>query len=223
MQFGGLLFELLDRQPAHQRGIVEEAVFVGAEEIARHSPAGGRIGLGANEAAELGVERNGGLGQETPHRVGLDVGIGLDLAPHGELRRVIGAEGEGGHHLEPDLSRAVSVEQFGRQLAEAQALPDMAFGGAEPNGNRLDHLAGVDQGRHRDKFVRRMHRRADRVFDQRGLPRRFGLFDQARHLEAGRERAFGGEFLQHLEAPAAGSDGVHVLGVAHRMNDEVLL
>ena len=84
---------------------------------------------------------------------------------------MIGAEGEGGHHLEPDLSCAVSVEQFGRELAEAQALPHMAFGGAEPNGNRLDRLAGVDQRRHRDKFVSRMHGGADRVFHQRGLER----------------------------------------------------
>jgi hypothetical protein len=57
---------------------------------------------------------------------------------------VIDAEGEGGHHLEPDLSCAVSVEQFGRELAEAQALPHVPFGGAEPNGNRLNSLAGVD-------------------------------------------------------------------------------
>ena len=68
-----------------------------------------------------------------------------------------------------------------------------------------------------------MHRRGDRVFDQRGLQRRFGLFDLVRHLEAGRERAFGGEFLQDLEPPAAGNDGVRVPGVADRMNDEVLL
>ena len=34
-QFGGLGFELLDREAAHQRGIVHEAVVVAAEEIAR--------------------------------------------------------------------------------------------------------------------------------------------------------------------------------------------
>jgi len=62
-----------------------------------------------------------------------------------ERRCVIDAEGEGGHHLEPDLSFAVSVEQFGHELAEAKALPHVPFGGTEPNGNRLDRLAGVGQ------------------------------------------------------------------------------
>ena len=60
----------------------------------------------------------------------------LELVPHRELRRVIGAEREGGDDIEADVAGAVGVEQFGRQLAEAQALPDMAFGGAEAGGDR---------------------------------------------------------------------------------------
>ena len=75
-QFGGLRFELLDREPAHERGIVDEAVVVAAEEIARDRAAGGLVGFGADERAEIGIERDGGLGQQTPHRVGLDVGTG---------------------------------------------------------------------------------------------------------------------------------------------------
>ena len=44
---------------------------------------------------------------------------------------MIGAEGEGGDGFEADVAGAVGVEQLGRELAEAQALPDMALGGAE--------------------------------------------------------------------------------------------
>ena len=86
-QFGGLRFQLLDGEPAHERGGVHKALFVAAEEIARDLAAGGLVGRGTDERAELGVERNGGLGQEMPHRIGLDVGAILDLAPDGELRR----------------------------------------------------------------------------------------------------------------------------------------
>ena len=203
-QFGGLGFELLDREPAHERGIVHEAVFVAAEEIARDGAAGGLVRCGADEHAEIGIERDGAFGEETLHRVGLDVGIVLDLAPHRELRRVIGAEREGGDHLEADVAGAEGVEQFGRQLAEAQALADMPFGGAEARGDRLDRRARIDQRRHGDKFVGRVHGGAHRVFHQRGFDRVFGLLDFAGHLEVGIDDAFGGEFLQGLEPAAAG-------------------
>ena len=163
-QFGGLCFELFDGEPFDQRGIVEEAVFIAGEEIAGDAAAGGLVGGGGAEGAEVGIERHGALGQPALHGVGLNVGIVLELVPHGQLRRVIGAESESRHGFEADFTCAVSVEQFRRELAEAQALPHMAFGNAETNRNRLDRLAGVDQGRHRHKFVGRMHRRADGVF-----------------------------------------------------------
>ena len=131
---------------------------------------------------------------------------------------MIGAEREGGHDIEADLSCAVSVEQFGRELAEAQALPDMAFGGAEANGDRLDRSpASIKDAIATNSSAGCMAARI--VFSISEVSqRRFGLFDQARHLEAGREHAFGGEFLQDLEPPAAGNDGVHVLG--RRPSDE---
>ena len=79
----------------------------------------------------------------------------LELMPHGELRRVIGAKSEGGDDIEADVAVAVGVEQFGRELAEAQALPDMPFRDAEAGGDRLDRLAHIDQGRHGDELIRR--------------------------------------------------------------------
>ena len=163
-QFGGLGFELLDREPAHERGVVHEAVVVAAEQIARDRAAGGLVGFGADEHAEIGIERDAALGQQTPHACRRDVGLVLDLVPHRELRRVIGAEREGGDDLEADVAGAEGVEQFGRELAEAQALPDMPFGGAEARRDRLDRRAAVDQRRHGDEFVGRVHRGADRVF-----------------------------------------------------------
>ena len=134
--------------------------------------AGGLVGLGADEHAEIGIERHGALGQQTLHRVGLDVGIVLELVPHRELRGVIGAEGEGGDDIEADVAVAVGVEQFRRELAEAQALLDMPFGGAEALGDLVDRHAAVDQCGHGDKFVGRVHRGADRVFDERGFDAR---------------------------------------------------
>ena len=154
-QFDGLLFELLERQPADEGGIVHEALVVGAEEIARHRAAGGLVSGTADKPAEIGVERDGGLGQQTPHRIGRDVGMVLELMPHGELRLMIGAEGEGGDDIEADVAVAVGVEQFGRELAEPQALPDVALRDAKAGGDRLDSLAPIDQRRHGDKLVRR--------------------------------------------------------------------
>ena len=153
-QFGCLLFELLERQPADECGIVHKAFIVAAEEIASHRAAGGLVGA-ADKPAEIGVERDGGLGQQTPHRIGRDVGVVLELMPHGELRLMIGAQREGGDDIEADIAVAVGVEQFGRQPAEPQALPDVAFRDAKPGGDRLNRFAPVDQGRHGDKLVRR--------------------------------------------------------------------
>ncbi len=68
---------------------------------------------------------------------------------------MIGAERERGHDIEADVAVAISVEQFGRELAEPQALPDVAFRDAKAGGDRLDRFAPVDQGRHRDELVRR--------------------------------------------------------------------
>ena len=45
-QFFRLGFEFLDRETAHQCGIVEEAVVIAAEEIARDLAAGGLVGFG---------------------------------------------------------------------------------------------------------------------------------------------------------------------------------
>ena len=48
-QFGCLLFELLERQPADECGIVHKALVVAAEEIARHRAAGGLVSSTADE------------------------------------------------------------------------------------------------------------------------------------------------------------------------------
>ena len=48
-QFGRLLFELLERQPADECGIVHKALVVAAEEIARHRAAGSLISGAADE------------------------------------------------------------------------------------------------------------------------------------------------------------------------------
>jgi hypothetical protein len=99
----------------------------------------------------------------------------------------------------------------------------MAFGGAEPNGNRLDHLAGIDQGRHRDKFVSRMHRRADSVFHERSFERLVWRLDEARDFGVSGDDALGGELLQGLEPPPAGGDGVEAFLVGRGVNHQVLL
>ncbi len=128
---------------------------VTAEEIARHQAAGGLVRSAADKPAEIGIERDRALGQETPHRIGRDVGLVLELMPHGKLRLMIGAEGKGGHDIKTDVAVAVGVEQFGCQLAEAQALSDMALRDAEAGSDRLNGFAAIDQCRHRDELVRR--------------------------------------------------------------------
>ena len=76
---------------------------------------------------------------------------------------MLGAEREGGDGFKADVAGAERIEQLRRQLAEAQALPDMALRGAETQSDDLNRVAVVDQGRHRDEFVGGMHCDADRV------------------------------------------------------------
>ena len=65
-QFGGFLFELLDREAVDERRIVHEAVVLAAEQIAGDPAAGGLIGLDADKQAEIGIERDRAAGQQTP-------------------------------------------------------------------------------------------------------------------------------------------------------------
>ena len=100
----------------------------------------------------------------------------------------------------------------------------MPFGGAEALGDVVDRRAAVDQRRHGDEFVGRMHRGADRVFHQARF-RRASSGSSIRHgtWMIGVDDAFGGELLQDLEAAAAGIDLVDAFAVdRRRMNDQVL-
>ena len=136
---------------------------------------------------------------------------------------MIGAEREGSDGIEADIAGAVGVEQFGGELAEAQALLDVSFGSAEALCDLIDRGAAVDQLGHGDKFVGGVHRGADRVFDKRAFERVAGAFDLARDRMIGIDRAFGGELLQDLEPPSAGIDFVEAFVVGrHRMDDQVL-
>jgi hypothetical protein len=96
---------------------------------------------------------------------------------------------EGGDHLETHFTGAESVEQFGSELAEAQALPDMPFGRAEALNDRIDRSAGINQRRHGGEFVGGMHPGADGVFGERGLNRFFRLLDLARNRMIGMDDA----------------------------------
>jgi hypothetical protein len=109
-QFGGFGFELLERKAAYQRHIVHKAVIVAAEQIAGDGTACGFVRFGADEHAKFGIERNRAFGQQTPDCVRRDIGMILELVPDGALRRMIGAEGEGGHGVEIDGAGAVGVE-----------------------------------------------------------------------------------------------------------------
>jgi hypothetical protein len=108
-------------------------------------------------------------------------------------------------------------------LAEAQALPDVAFRGAETRRDRVGHSAGIDQRRHRDEFVGRVHRGADRLLGERDLDRVFGLFNLAGDLGVGVDDACGSELLQDFEAPAAGVDQIHTFAVDRRRVDDQVL
>jgi hypothetical protein len=142
--------------------------------------------------------------------------------PHAKLCGMVRAEREGGHDLERELAGAEFVEQFGRHLAEFEALLDVPFADAEARGDLVDRRAGVDQCRHRGEFVRRVHRGAHRVFHQRGFERRLVFLDEARRLVIGRDHALGSEFLQRLQATAAGRDGIKAVPLGRGADDQVL-
>ena len=88
-------FELLDREAVDERRIVQKALVLAAEQIARDPAAGGLIGLDADKQAEIGIERDRAAGQQTPHLMRRDVMLLLELAPDRELRGMIGAERKG--------------------------------------------------------------------------------------------------------------------------------
>src|ERR1700761_2860212 len=136
-----------------KRGVVQKAIIVLAEQVARDRAAGAFVGGSPDKPAEIGIEWCCGLGQQTPHRKGLDVGMILQLVPHRELSLMISGERESGDGIEADVAGAVSVEQFGSQFAETQPLPDMAFGGAEALGNFIDAGTTIDQCGHGYEFV----------------------------------------------------------------------
>ena len=122
-RINGLPFELLDRQPADEGGIVHETLVVGAEEIARHRATGSLVCGAADKQPEIGVDRDGGLGQQTAHRIGRDVGMVLELMPHGELRLMIDAERKGGDDIEADRCDVSSVALQTRRPPEARKHP----------------------------------------------------------------------------------------------------
>ena len=189
-------------------------------------------------AGQHGAQRFDRIVELTANRVGLGQWpwIGLVLAEAIAVERELveqmrgrrsvvrfGAQREGGDDIEADVAVAVGVEQFGRELAEPQTLPDMPLGGAEARRDRVDRGAAVDQRRHRDKLVRRVHRSADRVFGERGFDRVVRCLDFARDRMIGVDHAFSGEFLQDLEAPSAGIDFAGAFAVdRRRMDDQVL-
>jgi hypothetical protein len=206
-QFLGLGFELGKGETADQWRVVEKPVVVAAEEVAGDSAAGRLVSRRPDKRAKMPIERDRTLGQQPPYRIGLDVGLVLDLAPHRELGFVVGAERKRRHHLERELAGAVFIEQFRRHLAELQALLDMPLADPKAAGDRRNVLAGLDQPRHRREFVGRVHLGAHRVFEERGFARCRRLLGQARYRVTGREDALGGERLQGLEAAAAGRYG----------------
>ena len=173
--------------------------------------------------AEIGIERHRAFGEEALHRVGLDVGIVLELVPHRELGGVIGAEREGGDGIEADVAVAVGVEQFRRELAEAQALPDMPFGGAEAGRDCVDRrAASISAAMATNSSAGCIAARI--VFSTSEVSiASSGVLDLARDRMVGVDDAFGGELLQDLEAAAAGVDLVDAFAVdRRRMDDEVL-
>ena len=100
----------------------------------------------------------------------------------------------------------------------------MPFRGAKAFRDLVDCRAAVDQGRHGDEFVGRMHGGPDGVFGEGDFDGVFRLPDFARDFVVGVDDAFGGEFLQDLEPPAA---GIHLVGAFavrewRRVDDQVL-
>jgi hypothetical protein len=106
-----------------------------------------------------------------------DIRLGPDLAPDGELGLVIDPKRESRHYLEGDRTRPEFVEQLGCYLAEPETLLDVPLRYAKAGSDVLDRLARVDQSRHREKLVRRVHDGANRVLHQRGFESLLELLD----------------------------------------------
>ena len=201
----------------------DAGVLLVREEIAVERAAGGLVGLGADEAGDGGVAGHAGFGQEALDVPGARaVALLGDLAPDRELASRVGGDREGFEAFEVDPVVAVGSQKLGRDVAEAEALLDGAFGNAEAGRDGGDGGAGIGERGEGLDLVGWVHGRSDDVLRKRDLRRRgAGRQDAAGHGHVGGNLAFLGEVDERLVAAAAGDDGVEIGGGVDRLDDEV--
>ena len=208
---GGRL-EPVHGEPVQEHRILEPdaAGIVIGEEVPQAGPAGGLVGVDADEPGDGRHARHAFLGQEAMHVPGgYVVALGGDLLPDRQLALAVGGDGEGLQDLEIDLVGPVGVQQLGRRVSEAEPLLDGPFGRPEPGGDGGDRLPGRGQLAEGLDLVGRMHGYADDVLGERDL---FGIAvpgtNQARHGMVGIDLPFGGQGLQGREATSACDHGM---------------
>ena len=211
-QFVGGLPEPVHGEPVQQHRVLEPGagLVAACEEVAHDLPAGGLVGLRADESRYHRRAGHALLGQEPLHLPGgRAVPLGRDLLPDGQLAFPVGCYGEGLQHFQVDPVGPVGVQEFRRGAAEAEPLLDEPLGGAEPRRDGGDRLTGRGQLSEGLHLVGGMHGDADDVLGERDLA---GIHvpgpDLAGHRMVGIDGAFPGQLLQGLEAAAPGDDGM---------------
>ena len=137
------------------------------------------------------------------------VALVLDLLPHRHLALAVGGDGEGLEGIEVDLVGAVGVEEFGRGVAEAQALLDGTLRHPEAGGDAGDGGAVIGQRPEGLHLVGRVHGDADHVLGEGEFAvGRAVADDAAGHGEVVGQNALAGEVDECGQPPAAGDDGV---------------
>ena len=137
-------FQLFRHQPVEQRGIGEVAVAVGAEEIGDGAATSLHVSLGGDEARAAVVRPHMRRREPLPDSVGAALPLGR-IEPCRFLRRVIVRHGERHHLVERHRGLAVEGHQHGADRRQLEPLPDHGRRDAEPGGNVLDAVVGIDQ------------------------------------------------------------------------------
>ena len=119
------------------------------------------------------------------------------------------SDGEGLEGVEVDLVGTVGVEEFGRGVAEAQALLDGTLRHPEAGGDAGDGGAVIGQRPEGLHLVGRVHGDADHVLGEGEFAvGRAVADDAAGHGEVVGKNALAGEVDECGQPPAAGDDGV---------------
>jgi len=192
---------------------------LGLEEVADHAAASAEIGIDPDEAHAAVIGFDLRLGQRGADAARIAV-TGMGVEPHGFLRRMIVADGEGHQLIERHRALAVDFDQRRTDAGELEPLAHESCRDAEPGGDILDPHSLINKRLERCELVGGMHREPHDVLGEADLSG-VGVIDHmARHRKILGELLFPAQQRHGRKPPTSGDDFELALGC--RANLKVL-